>query len=72
MKNPRRSASSLNWLMGCAILLAMVGLQGCTVIAIADTVGTVAVRTVGLAADATIGVVKLSGKAIGAVLPGEE
>ena len=35
-------------------------------IAVADAVGTVAVKTVGLAADAAIGVVKISGKAVGA------
>ena len=46
---------------GSAVLL-----QGCTVLAIADVVGTVAVKSVGLAADAAIGVVKISGKAIGA------
>ena len=39
---------------------------GCTVLAIADTVGTVAVKTVGLAADTAIGAVKLTGKAVGA------
>ena len=41
-------------------------LQGCAVVAVVDVVGTVAVKTVGLAADAAIGVVKLSGKAVGA------
>ena len=49
-------------------------LQGCTVLAVADVVGSVAVGTVGLAADAAIGTVKLGGKAVGAVadavLPG--
>jgi hypothetical protein len=72
MKNSRPSNPASHCLKGCALLAALIALQGCTVIAIADTVGTVAVKTVALAADATIGVVKLSGKAIGAVLPGEE
>ena len=49
-------------------------LQGCTVLAVADTVGSVAVGTVGLAANAVIGTVKLGGKAVGAaadaVIPG--
>lgn len=49
-----------------AVALAVTSLGGCTVIAVADTVGTVAVKTVGLAADAAIGVVKISGKAVGA------
>lgn len=48
------------------VLGALAALQGCAVIAVADVVGTVAVKTVGLAADAAIGVVKLSGKAVGA------
>jgi hypothetical protein len=42
-------------------------LQGCTVLAVADVVGSVAVGTVGLAADAAIGTVKLGGKAVGAI-----
>jgi len=48
------------------VLGTLAALQGCAVVAIADVVGTVAVKTVGLAADAAIGVVKLSGKAVGA------
>jgi hypothetical protein len=42
-------------------------IQGCTVLAIADTVGSVAVGAVGLAADTAIGTAKLTGKAVGAV-----
>lgn len=57
-------------LTGCLLL------SGCVVLAVADTVGTVAVKTVGLAADATIGAVKITGKAVGAaadlVLPDNE
>ncbi len=48
------------------VLGTLAGLQGCAVVAVADVVGTVAVKTVGLVADAAIGVVKLSGKAVGA------
>lgn len=48
------------------VLGTLAALQGCAVVAVADVVGTVAVKTVGLAADAAIGVVKLSGKAVGA------
>lgn len=40
-------------------------LGGCAVIAVADTVGTVAVKTVGVAADAAIGTVKVAGKVVG-------
>ena len=51
----------------CSVLLGVLAaLQGCAVIAVADVVGTVAVKTVGLAADAAIGAVKLTGKAVGA------
>ena len=58
-----------------AVMLAsLFALQGCTVLAVADAVGSVAVGTVGLAADAAIGTVKLGGRAVGAVagavLPG--
>lgn len=56
-----------HWLLALVVLAA---LQGCAVIAVADTVGTIAVKSVGLAADAAIGVVKISGRAVGAVLPG--
>ena len=37
------------------------------VLAVADAVGSVAVGTVGLAADAAIGTVRLGGKAVGVV-----
>jgi hypothetical protein len=56
--------------------LALVALQGCTVLAIADTAGSLAVKGVGLAADAAVGTVKVTGKAVGAaadlVIPGGE
>ena len=39
--------------------------SGCAVIAVADTVGTVAGKTVGVAADAAIGTVKIVGKGVG-------
>lgn len=49
------------------ILLALAGaLQGCTVIAIADAVGSAAVGAAGLATDAAIGTVKITGKVVGA------
>ena len=57
-----------------AALLSIAALQGCAVVAVVDTVGTVAVKTVGLAADAAIGIVKITGRAVGAtadaVIPG--
>jgi len=53
---------------------AAFALPGCAVIAVADTVASVAVGTVGLAASAVIGTVRIAGSAVGAtadaVLPG--
>jgi hypothetical protein len=50
--------------------LAIAGLamlaSGCVAIAVVDTAASVAVKGVGLAADAAIGTVKLTGKAVGA------
>lgn len=51
---------------GGVLFGTVAALQGCAVVAVADTVGTIAVKTVGLAADAAIGVVRISGKAVGA------
>ena len=41
-------------------------LNGCVAVAIVDTAASIAVKGVGLAADAAIGTVKLTGKAVGA------
>lgn len=41
--------------------------SGCAVVAVVDTAATVAVKGVGLAADAAVGTVRLTGKAVGAV-----
>ncbi len=46
-------------------LLAASTLGGCVVVAVADTAGTVAVKTVGLAADAAVGTAKVAGKVVG-------
>ena len=45
--------------------LLITSLSACTVLAVADTVGSIAVGTVGLAADAAIGTVKVAGKVAG-------
>lgn len=59
-------------LMGASGCLT--ALPGCAVVTAVDMVGTVAVKTVGLVADAAIGVVKITGHAMGsavnAVVPG--
>ena len=49
------------------LCIGLLALQGCTVLAVADAVGTVAVGTAGLVADAAVGTVRLGGRAIGAV-----
>lgn len=54
------------FMRGGVLLGTVAALQGCAVVALADTVGTIAVKTMWLAADAAIGVVKISGKAVGA------
>lgn len=48
-----------------AVSMLLVGAGGCAVIAVASTVGTVAAKTVGVAADAAIGTVRIAGKAVG-------
>lgn len=60
-------SASFRWTPWLALMVAAPLLTGCMVLAVADTVGTVAVKTVGLAADGAIGAVKLTGKAVGAV-----
>ena len=48
-------------------LLACLLLGGCVAFAVVDAVGTVAVKTVGVAADAAIGTVKIVGMGVGKV-----
>lgn len=48
------------------LVLASGMVSGCAVVAAVDTAATVAVKTVGLAADATIGTVRIAGRAVGA------
>jgi hypothetical protein len=50
-----------------ACILSLVGLTGCAVVAVADVAATVDIGTVGLAADAAIGAVRIAGKGIGAI-----
>ena len=60
---------------GAALVAACVlasTLCGCAVVSVAGAVVGVAATGVGLAVDAGVGAVKLTGKAVGAVLPGSE
>jgi hypothetical protein len=54
----------------------LASLTGCAVIAVADTAASIAVTGVGLAVDAGVGVVRITGKAVGAaadaIIPGGE
>ncbi len=57
------------------LALAASLLAGCAVVTVASTATSIAVGTVGLAADAAIGTVRITGKAVGAaadaMLPGD-
>ncbi|KQT11210.1 hypothetical protein [Ramlibacter sp. Leaf400] len=57
---PRRAARAL-LLAACAVPLG-----GCAVVTAVDTAASLAISATGLAADAAIGTVRLTGKAIGA------
>jgi hypothetical protein len=50
----------------CLLAACVASLGGCAVVAAADTAAGLAVSGVGLAADAAIGTVRLTGKAVGA------
>jgi hypothetical protein len=65
------SSSTQSALRTCAtIILATALLGGCAVVTVTGVVVGAAATGVGLAADAAVGAVKLTGKAVGAVLPG--
>ena len=53
-----------------AIAVAATLLGGCAVISVAGAAVGVAATGVGLATDVAVGTVRLTGKAVGAVLPG--
>jgi hypothetical protein len=48
------------------LLAAALSFCGCAVVTVAGTAASLAVTGVGLAADATVGAVRLTGKAVGA------
>jgi hypothetical protein len=54
-----------------AVILAAALSSGCAVVTVAGAAVGVAATGVGLAADAAVGAVKLTGKAVGAVMPGD-
>jgi len=68
----RRQRSAPRSFLRLGVLLALVTplLGGCAVALVAGAAVGVAATGVGLAVDAGVGAVKLTGKAVGAVLPG--
>lgn len=54
------------WLSGCAVVAVT-----SAAVSVAGTAVSVGASAVGLVADAAVGTVKLGGKAVGAVLPGD-
>lgn len=61
---PARTPSSKLALLATALACAL--LPGCAVVTVASTAVSVGVGVVGLAADAAIGTVRITGKAVGA------
>ena len=61
LRTPCRRAANALLLIACVAPLG-----GCAVVAAVDTAAGLAVSGVGLAADAAIGTVRLTGKAVGA------
>ena len=50
----------------CLLLAALMGLSGCTVLAVVDTAASAVVGVAGLAVDAAVGTARIAGKAVGA------
>jgi hypothetical protein len=68
----RSTPSPVPGAIRCVLVVAMACLlASCAVVTVAGTAAGIAAAGVGLAADAAIGTVRLTGKAVGAVLPGD-
>lgn len=70
MSRSTASSRSRTLFLALALFAASV-LAGCAVVTVAGAAVGVAATGVGLAADAAVGAVKLTGKAVGAVLPSD-
>lgn len=70
MSRSHRSALRSTLRLGAVLALVTPLLGGCAVALVTGAVVGVAATGVGLAVDAGVGAVKLTGKAVGAVLPG--
>ncbi len=64
MTVPNRTPMASPRALVASLIAASMG-GGCAVVAVVDTAGTVAAKTVGLAADAAVGTVKVAGKVAG-------
>lgn len=64
------------WFAGLALLAGAPALTGCAVISVAGTAASVAAAGAGLAVDAAVGTVRITGKVVGAaadaMLPGDD
>ena len=67
---PRSTASRFRSALLCALACMLLG--GCAVVTVAGAVVGVAATGAGLAVDAGVGAVKLTGKAVGAMIPDGE
>jgi hypothetical protein len=65
-QSPRRITAKIG-----GVILAAALLGGCAVVTVAGAAVGIAATGVGLAADAAVGAVRLTGKAVGAVMPGD-
>ena len=76
MQSPRHRPSWLRTATAALLVACVVPLGGCAVVSAVDTAAGLAVSGVGLAADAAIGTVRITGRAVGAaadaVLPGDD
>jgi hypothetical protein len=55
-----------------SLFVALSLLHGCAVVTVAGAAASVAATGVGLAVDAGVGAVRITGKAVGAMLPGDQ
>ena len=58
-------AAPMKLIASLALILALASTGGCAVVAVVDTAATIAVKTVGVAADAAVGTAKIVGRGVG-------
>ena len=65
LATPLKRPGAHCWAVGAVLALGLIGLPGCTVLAVADLAASAVVGTAGLAVDAAVGTAKIGGKVIG-------